>query len=391
MMRKKSLFLASSLVACFLVVGCKDPIGSGSLPTHGKAHIELPAKLQAQMKRQDMAKNSPIVIRIFKEESTLEIWKQRRNGQYALISSYEICKWSGKLGPKFIEGDRQAPEGFYTVRPSQMNPNSQYYLSFNIGYPNAYDRAHGRTGQHLMVHGACSSAGCYSMSDANIAEIYAFGRDAFKGGQQEFQVQAFPFRMSAENMARYAQDPNYPFWKMLKRGYDIFETTKKPPRVDVCEKRYVFNQARAGDMPRDPAAACPINSDNDILTSSLSETQSEHRSILGNMGIGRKQERSPSIQGLQEARLVADWSRRRARGEKVPQNPPSLSTHSTEVGESPDRAPSLPAVTVAPMPVSQPLPAELNATELSTDVNTSNNASPLIQKKRGWSLFRSKS
>ena len=63
-----------------------------------------------------MPRNSPVMARIFKEEGKVEIWKQKTNGRYDVIASYDICKWSGKLGPKFIEGDRQAPEGFYTVR-----------------------------------------------------------------------------------------------------------------------------------------------------------------------------------------------------------------------------------------------------------------------------------
>ena len=206
------------------------------------ANKPLPDKILAQMKAKGMTRNSPVMARIFKEEGKLEIWKPKTNGRYDMVASYDICKWSGKLGPKYTEGDRQAPEGFYTVRPAQMNPQSSYHLAFNIGYPNAYDRAHGRTGSNLMVHGACSSSGCYSMTDAQIEQIYAFGRDAFQGGQTEFQIQAFPFRMTAANMARYRNDPNYEFWKMLKEGYDHFEITKVPPKVDVCEKRYVFNQ-----------------------------------------------------------------------------------------------------------------------------------------------------
>ncbi len=121
-----------------------------------------------------------------------------------------------------------------------------------MGFPNAYDRANGRSGQNLMVHGACSSSGCYSMTDESVSEIYAFGRDAFKGGQRDFQVQAFPFRMTAANMARYKNDQNYPFWKMLKQGYDYFEANKVPPKVDVCEKRYVFNVATADGQPLSP-------------------------------------------------------------------------------------------------------------------------------------------
>ena len=81
-------------------------------------------------------------------------------------------------GPNFKEGDRQAPEGFYNIRPHQMNPKSSYYLSFNMSFPNKFDRTRGRTGSNLMVHGACSSAGCYSMTDEQVLEIYAFAREA---------------------------------------------------------------------------------------------------------------------------------------------------------------------------------------------------------------------
>ncbi|MCB1992525.1 MAG: murein L,D-transpeptidase, partial [Geminicoccaceae bacterium] len=162
----------------------------------------IPAKLVAEMNAKGMDKSDPILVRLYKQESELELWKRDDTGRYALLKTYPICRWSGRLGPKTKVGDRQAPEGFYTINPYQMNPKSDYYLSFNMGFPNAYDRANGRTGTHLMVHGACSSAGCYSMTDENIAEIYAFAREALKGGKQDaFQVQAFPFRMTPENMA----------------------------------------------------------------------------------------------------------------------------------------------------------------------------------------------
>ena len=146
------------------------------------------AALVAKMDQLGMKETSPILIRIFKESSELELWKQQSDGEYALLKTYQICKWSGVLGPKKVEGDRQAPEGFYTVTPAQMNPNSSYYLSFNIGYPNAYDRSLGRTGAHLMVHGACSSAGCYSMTDEDAGELFALARDSFRGGQTSFAL-----------------------------------------------------------------------------------------------------------------------------------------------------------------------------------------------------------
>lgn len=214
--------------------------------------------LTKKMKAKDMELKSPVMVRVFKEESELEVWKKTRSGEYALLETYDICKWSGKLGPKIKEGDRQAPEGFYEVSPGRMNPFSSYYLSFNLGFPNKFDRAHNRTGSNLMVHGACSSAGCYAMTDEQIADIYALGRDSFIGGQRKFQVQAFPFRMTAANMARHADSEHYEFWRMLKTGYDHFEVTKRPPAIEVCDKKYVFNAKPAFVGSRfDAKEACP--------------------------------------------------------------------------------------------------------------------------------------
>jgi murein L,D-transpeptidase YafK len=248
---------------CLTLAACNDTLSSVS----NKVEHPLPTKVVNRMKAYDMSVNSPIMMRVFKEESVLEVWKQQRgSGRFEKIAEYEICKWSGELGPKRVEGDRQAPEGFYHVAAHQMNPNSSYYLSFNLGYPNKFDRSHGRTGSNLMVHGACSSAGCYSMSDENVLEIYAFAREAFRGGQQSFQVQAFPFRMTAENMARHRGNENYEFWKMLKVGYDHFELTKRPPKVDVCEQRYVFNQVTQDEgAVFNATAACPTMTTPDSL------------------------------------------------------------------------------------------------------------------------------
>jgi murein L,D-transpeptidase YafK len=201
----------------------------------------LPAALAAEVDKRNMPRESPILVRIFKEEAELEVWKQDAEGKYALLKTYPICRWSGELGPKIKEGDRQAPEGFYTITPGQMNPNSNYYLAFNLGFPNAYDKANDRTGAFLMVHGDCSSAGCYAMTDEQIQEIYALGRDSFLGGQKSFQVQAYPFRMTPLNMARHRNSPHMAFWRMIKEGNDHFEATRAEPHVDVCEKRYVFD------------------------------------------------------------------------------------------------------------------------------------------------------
>ncbi|KQO61080.1 hypothetical protein ASF32_13425 [Methylobacterium sp. Leaf91] len=205
-----------------------------------RALTPVPAKTLALMAQKGMATNDPILIRAFKKEAEMEVWKRGANGQYALLKTFPICRWSGQLGPKTKQGDRQAPEGFYTVTPGQMNPNSSYYLSFDTGYPNTYDRANGRTGNYIMVHGTCSSSGCFAMTDESMGEIYALARDSFAGGQRAFQFQSYPFRMTATNFAKYRNDPNAPFWKNLKEGSDYFEALREEPRVNVCGTRYVF-------------------------------------------------------------------------------------------------------------------------------------------------------
>ena len=223
-----------------------------------RAYAPIPSNVLALMKEKGTDAHQPILIRTFKKEAEFEIWKQRADGQYALLKTYPMCRWSGQLGPKIKEGDRQVPEGFYTITPGQMNPNSAYYLSFNVGYPNAYDRAHGYSGGSIMVHGACSSAGCFSMTDEQIAEIYAIAREAFGGGQRAIQMQSLPFRMTAENLAKHRFDPNIKFWKDLKEGSDQFEVSKQETKVSICARRYVFGSTAAdGRVVRDGDAACP--------------------------------------------------------------------------------------------------------------------------------------
>ncbi|MDK4739798.1 murein L,D-transpeptidase [Rhizobium sp. CB3171] len=247
-----------SLMALALA-GCNDTLESASVDlstVKNKVEQPLPSHILADMTKKGMDRNSPIMIRIFKEEGVMEILKANQSNRFEVIADYKICAWSGRLGPKVKEGDRQAPEGFYMLTPANLNPNSKYYLAINTGFPNRYDAANGRSGANLMIHGACSSSGCYSMTDQQVLEIYAFARDAFKGGQKAIQLEAFPFRMTAENMVKHRLSPNIEFWKMLKVGYDNFEVTKRPPEVEVCEKKYVFNQQATG--PFNAGGKCPV-------------------------------------------------------------------------------------------------------------------------------------
>ena len=258
-----------------MLAGCNGE----SMMVGEKATRPIPDKLLAEIEAKNMDKGSPMLVRSFKQESEVEVWKQDRTGRFALLKTYPICRWSGDLGPKVKEGDRQAPEGFYSIGPGQMNPNSGYYLSFNTGYPNAYDRAWGRSGSQLMVHGDCSSRGCYAMTDEQISEIYSLGRESFFGGQTAFQFQAYPFRMNPTNMARHRNNPNMAFWKMIKEGNDAFEVTKQEPKVSFCEKKYVFDAERPPGATRDPvfnaSAKCPAYSVPDDVAGAIRDKQRE--------------------------------------------------------------------------------------------------------------------
>jgi len=235
-LRARTLATIAVLASACALAGC-----GGIATSIPAADQPLSKETMSMLGRKGMDSASPMFVRIFKEESELEVWKARDDGRFYHFKTYPICNWSGDVGPKTALGDKQAPEGFYRVSNTQMNPNSNYYLAFNLGYPNAYDRAWQRTGDALMVHGKCKSVGCYAMTDALIEEIYTLARESLKGGQESFEVHAFPFRMTEANMVRYQGNPNVPFWKTLKQGYDFFEKYRLPPTVAVCEKRYVVN------------------------------------------------------------------------------------------------------------------------------------------------------
>ncbi len=249
---RRGTAVSLTVAACAWIAGCDNSYLDQS---SARSQQPISSAVLAKMEALDTTPSSPTVIRTYKKEAELEIWKMKSNGEYALLKTYPMCRWSGQLGPKKREGDMQVPEGFYSIAPGQMNPNSHYYLAFNVGYPNAYDRAYGRTGGNVMVHGVCSSAGCFSMTDEQVADIYAIARDSFAGGQREIQLQSYPFHMTAENMAKFRLDPNIDFWKNLKDGADHFEVTKNEPSVLVCGKHYVFDATTKDEVSG--SEACP--------------------------------------------------------------------------------------------------------------------------------------
>ena len=199
-------------------------------------------QLGSRLSSHGVALGAPIFMRIFKREFELELWMQR-DGRFHRFAIYPICRWSGRLGPKIKTGDAQAPEGFYTVDAKALNPKSRWHRSFNLGFPNAYDRQHGRTGAFLMVHGGCSSIGCYAMTNQVIDEIWSIVTAALDRGQKRFQVEVFPFRMTDGSLDGRSAGSNLDFWRNLKEGYDLFEREFLPPKVSVCGKKYAFEPA----------------------------------------------------------------------------------------------------------------------------------------------------
>lgn len=206
------------------------------------AAVNVAPRLEPALAEKGLRPGDPVFIRAFKDERLLELWMRPRDSEkYVLFRSYPVAAASGAPGPKLKEGDHQVPEGFYFVGPDAMKPDSDLHLAFNIGYPNEYDRHHGRTGTFIMIHGRCVSVGCLAMTDPGIEEIYTLCDAALKHGQPFFRVHLFPFRLSDENLARAAGSPWFEFWNNLKQGHDHFETHRVPPVVTIRDGRYRFN------------------------------------------------------------------------------------------------------------------------------------------------------
>jgi murein L,D-transpeptidase YafK len=200
------------------------------------------ANRDRRLAEKGMIAGSPMMIRIFKQESELELWIETQ-GRFELFATYPICIWSGRLGPKLREGDRQAPEGFYSVGLEQLYEKGRRPRSFDIGFPNAFDRSLARTGSYILVHGGCSSTGCFAMTDPVMDEIYALSERALRQGQDRIELHAFPFRMTEANLAAHTESPWHAFWQDLKEAYDAFERSRVPPRVGVCDRRYIVDES----------------------------------------------------------------------------------------------------------------------------------------------------
>jgi murein L,D-transpeptidase YafK len=218
------------------------------------------SRLDERLARRGLPADAAILIRIFKAESELEVWIDRGgNARYALFATYPICYWSGTLGPKLKEGDRQAPEGFYTVTLPQANPNGpRWPKSLDIGFPNSFDMLHARSGSYILIHGGCASIGCFAMTNGVNKEIHTLAVRALDAGQAYVPIHVFPFRMTEENLVRNQRPAWRAFWRNLKDGYDLFERTHRPPRISICGGRYDFEASDPLDGANPgPIAMCP--------------------------------------------------------------------------------------------------------------------------------------
>ncbi len=197
--------------------------------------------LSSELQKKDLQLGNEVFIRIFKKNKQLELWMRPPHSlSMVRFKTYPIAGMSGRLGPKLAEGDFQAPEGFYSITPKSFNPNSSYHLSFNIGYPNQYDKTHRRTGSFIMVHGGHASIGCFAMTNPGIEEIYTLCQAALKSSQKKVMIHIFPFALEEKKLRAYARHPSFLFWKELQAGYLAFEKTHTPPHILVQKKRYVL-------------------------------------------------------------------------------------------------------------------------------------------------------
>lgn len=229
------------------VLAVEPPATGLRLPSSGSsksAWINQGDWLFERLRDKGLRIGDPVHIRIFKQSRELEIHLQGRNA-FELYRTFPICDVSGMLGPKLFEGDFQAPEGFYSVVPERLHPHSEFHLAFNLGYPNEYDRAMGRTGSNIMIHGGCASNGCFAMTDYYMEQIYLLSEAALQAGQPAIGVEIYPFRMTEENLEAHATSRWIEFWRALKPAHDHFIDSGWPASVEPGHGEYRMGDRQA--------------------------------------------------------------------------------------------------------------------------------------------------
>lgn len=207
------------------------------------AHQEKAVQIQQNLNSHQLdSSNLHILLVAYKDLDRLDLFaKSSKDSVYKVIQQYEICARSGKLGPKKAEGDKQVPEGFYHI--NRFNPQSKFYLSLGINFPNAYDLAHDYTGSDIFIHGKCETVGCLPMTDEWMKEIYLYALWAKDAGQENIPVYIFPFEMTDTNLEKHkpqVDESTFSFWKNIQEGYQLFHKNQQELRVSIENKKYIF-------------------------------------------------------------------------------------------------------------------------------------------------------
>lgn len=220
-----------------------------SMPRVAKAFAAYNEQLRQEFTKKGLSyPPKQIYIRVFKSQNEMEVWAKNDNADtFTLFKTYKICALSGSLGPKRWEGDRQVPEGLYFI--SDFNPNSDFYLSLLVSYPNYSDVTLGNQqnlGGDIYIHGGCMTVGCMPMTDPGIQEIYTLCLNARMNGQTNIPVHIFPTRFNRAGLnflgREYENDEaKQRFWINLKAAYDKFEKTHQLfPVMYNQQGKYVF-------------------------------------------------------------------------------------------------------------------------------------------------------
>src|SRR5215470_134597 len=248
--------------AVFLAVIAASPlIGQSSGTSVKRQQLRFPRVRMANQEKDSVLRKMveakglaypphAILLRAFKKEGQLELWiAESEVGPFVLLKSYGICATSGVLGPKRRVGDEQVPEGFYDL--DWFNPQSNFFLSMHISYPNAADRILGsriNLGRDIFLHGNCASIGCLPITDDGIKEVYWLAVLAKDGGAKHVPIQIFPARLDERGFRELAkshigQSDLIGFWANLREGFDFFEKEHRLAAVRVSKDgRYEFAQ-----------------------------------------------------------------------------------------------------------------------------------------------------
>ena len=212
-----------------------------------RARAESEAKIRGKYRAAGLPYPGAVFIRWFKREAELELWARRGDHDFKLVAMYPILKSSGDPGPKRSEGDKQVPEGFYTI--TRFNPESLYHLSLGLDYPNASDRIlsdPNKPGGDIYIHGKDVTIGCAPLGDAGIEELFLAALDARDAGQARIDVHIFPGRMSGPEWDKFAEEETAKrpklakFWAQLAPIFEAFEKRRIVPEVEVTrEGRYL--------------------------------------------------------------------------------------------------------------------------------------------------------